>query len=60
MLRVMERRGEDNERPKEQAIKSFVPLFLSVFVLFSVFLPTKVQGAHVENRQERKFLEVRL
>lgn len=51
ILCVVERRGEDNERPKEQAMKSFTSLFLTGFVLFSVCLPTKGQGAHVGSRQ---------
>lgn len=34
----MEKRGEDNGRQKGQAIKSFVPLLLTILVLFSVFL----------------------
>lgn len=50
MLCVMEKRGEDNGRQKGQAIKSFVPLLLTILVLFSVFLPTKAQDADVENR----------
>lgn len=53
-------RGEGNERQKEYAMKSSIPLVHTVFLLFSVFPPTKGQGAHVANRQQRKFLEVRL
>jgi len=49
-LHVMEKREEDNERQKGQAVKSSIPLLLTILVLFSVFVPTKAQDAHVENR----------